>query len=100
MAQAHVNICRSASNDTMGSILYENDSSNITSELNTINSNKRKVSLNLDGCHHVSVFQNEEARVVINIRKGTRSVNISKEVLTQLCGLQQVILQCCEFIQS
>lgn len=53
--------------------------------------NKWKVNLNLDGNHHISIFRNEEGQTVVNIRKGTRSVSISKDVLAQICDLKETI---------
>lgn len=82
MAQAHINISSRPGSDEI--------------EL----TNKRKVSMNIDGCHHVSVFANEESQVVVNIRKGTRSVTITKEVMLQICDLKETLIKCCNFIDS
>ena len=85
MAQAHVKMHGAEVNEISG----ENDFNN-----------KRKVNLNLDGSHHISVFQNENGLVVVNIRRGTRSVTISKETLLQIFELKETLVHCCNFIDS
>jgi hypothetical protein len=86
MAQAYVNMSgvRDTSSDT-----------DLSSMLN-----KRKVNFNIEGCHYVSISRNEEGLCVINIRRGTRSVTISKDVLIEICNLKEIILQCYNFIDS
>jgi len=56
--------------------------------------------LNLDGSHHISVFQNNAGHVVVNIRRGTRSVTILKEMLLQIFELKETLVLCCNFIGS
>ena len=60
---------------------------------------KRKVNFTLDEHHHVSVFQTGQAETVINVRKGTRSVSISKSALLGICNLKETLLLCCSFIE-
>ena len=60
----------------------------------------RKVSINIDGVHHVSVYQNGDGEVVVNIKRGTRSVTISKSIMLEICGLKEIITQCCSFTDS
>lgn len=86
MAQAHVNLSVVGEGHD---IIGEND-------LN----NKRKVNFNLDGSHHISVYQNETGHVVITIRRGTRSVTISKETMLQIFDLQETLIRCCSFIEA
>jgi len=87
MAQAEVNKRRMSSSES-------------TVDNETTCNNKRKVGFNLDGCHHLSVFKNETANGVLNIRRGTRSVTISREVLLQICDLREILLQCLDFIED
>jgi len=84
MAQAHVQM-----QGAMESVDISGDNDLI---------NKRKVNFNLDGSNHVSVFQNEAGRVAVNIRRGTRSVTISKETLLRIFELKETLVLCCNFI--
>lgn len=86
MAQAYVN------NSKSWSTVHSCD--------NDLINNKRKVSLNIDGNHYVSAFKNEEGQVVVNIRKGTRSVTVLKEVMLQICDLKETLFQCCNFVDA
>ena len=74
--------------------------SNCENEIAIINIHKKKVSFNLDGRHHLSLFKNEKNKGIINIRCGTRSVTISKEAMMQICEIKDTILQCLEFIDN
>lgn len=85
MAQAELNICKTL---------------NVNSSMDVESGSKRKVGFNLDGRHHVSVFKNESGHGVINIRQGTRSVTISKDILFLICGLRETLVNCLEFIEA
>ena len=61
---------------------------------------KRKVNLCLGNQRYISVFKNDLFETVINIRKGTRSVSISKDFLCQICDLKETILMCCAFTEG
>lgn len=61
---------------------------------------KRKVIMKLNSYCHVSVCQNGEGETVINIRKGSRSVSLSKETLIEICDLKETILLCSSFVES
>lgn len=63
-------------------------------------SNKRKISFRIDTNHHISIFKNDAAETVINIRKGTRSVSISKDMWTEMCDLKESVLLCASFIDN
>ena len=45
---------------------------------------KRKITFNIDTSHYISIFKNESGESVINIRKGTRSVSVSKVMWSEL----------------
>ena len=47
---------------------------------------------NIDTSHYISVFKNESGETIINIRKGTRSVSISKtKKLENFCRIKKNI---------
>ena len=48
---------------------------------------------------YLSVFKNEQNETVVNIRKGTRSVTISKEYLTHLFELKEILQLCFAFTE-
>ena len=89
MAQAHITISKDKNAD-----FTENE------QFTSNSSNERKVNLHIDRSHHVSVFQNEEGHTVVCIRRGTRSVTVRKEILTQICNMKETIEQCCSFIET
>lgn len=62
--------------------------------------NKRKINISLDSYHHVSGFQNGAGQTVIYIRKGTRSVSVSKSTLLDICDLKETLLLCCSFVET
>lgn len=62
--------------------------------------NKRKVNLCLGQQRYVTVFKNDLDETVINIRKGTRSVTISKNFFSQICDIKETILLCCSFTEK
>ena len=62
--------------------------------------NKTKINISLDNYHHVSVFQNDAGQTVINIRKGTRLVSVSKSILLFICDLKETLLLCCSFVEA
>lgn len=59
-----------------------------------VESCKKKVTIKLDTHYQLSISQNG-----VNIRKGTRSVCISKETLMEICDLKETILLCCSFVE-
>ena len=61
---------------------------------------KRKICYKLDGTHYISVFKNDMEETVINIRKGTRSVSVSKEMWTEICDLKETVLLCASFVDN
>lgn len=86
MSQAHIEAVRMESQELPIDIEAEDIS-------------KRKVTIKLSNYHHVSVFQNGEKETVVNVRKGTRSVSLSKETLAEICDLKETILLCCSFVE-
>ena len=87
MAQSYVNSVR-INSEEVGVIASEDDHQ------------KRKVNLSLDSYHHVSVFLNGQGETVINIKKGTRSVSISKQALMSICDLKETLLLCSSFVEN
>ena len=61
---------------------------------------KRKVNLCMGDQHYISVFQNENNETFINIRKGTRSITISKAFFSEICDLRETIILCCSFVDG
>lgn len=60
----------------------------------------RKITFNIDRSHYISVFKNENRETVINIRKGTRSVSISKTLWTEICDLKESVLLCVSVVEQ
>ncbi len=65
-----------------------------------VEGNKRKVTVKLDTANQLSVFKHDDGNAVVNIRKGTRSVCISKKTLMEICDLKETILLCCSFVEN
>ena len=57
----------------------------------SVTKKKRKITFNIDTSHYISVFKNETGDTVINIRKGTRSVSITKDLWIDMCDLKVVV---------
>jgi len=85
MAQAYVNISKMEDREK---------------EEGVDNKNNRRIGVSIDGCHHVSIYKNDDNQVVLNIRRQTRSVTISKHKFLQICELKETLQQCCDFIES
>ena len=62
--------------------------------------NRRKATIKLSNNSQVSVFQNDDNNAAIVIRKGTRSVSISKESFSEICDLWDTIFRWCLFVTS
>ena len=63
-------------------------------------SSKRKINFKIDAIHNLSIFKNDLGETTINIRRGTRSVSVSKEMWIELCNLKESVLLCASFIDS
>ena len=61
---------------------------------------KRKICYKLDKSYNISVFKNGTEETMINIRKGTRSVSVSKEMWIEICDLKESVLLCAAFIDN
>ena len=61
---------------------------------------KRKVNMCVGDQQYVTVFKTDEQGTAINIRKGTRSVTISKDFLSKIYDLKEIILLCCSFVDG
>ena len=61
---------------------------------------KRKINLTLDNNHQLSIFKNVDSETVINIRKGTRSVSLPKDVMIEICDLKETLSLCCSFVDN
>ena len=87
MAQSYVNVVRMNS-ENVGVIAVEETHK------------KRKINLILDSNHQLSISKNVDGETVINIRKGTRSVSLPKDVLIEMCDLKETLLLCCSFVDN
>ena len=85
MTQAHLDSVQVLSSDT-------------GLKVNGDNANK-KVSISLGNSLHISIFSTVSGEVVINIRKGTRSVSISKSEFEDICTWKESVLYCHSFIE-
>ena len=61
---------------------------------------RRKINYQIDTNHYISIFKNNQTETVINIRKGTRSVTVSKEMWGEICDLKESVLLCASFIDG
>ena len=66
----------------------------------SVSQKKRKITFNIDTSHYISIFKNESGETVINIRKGTRSVSISRDLWVDLCDLKESVLLCASVIDK
>ena len=61
---------------------------------------KRKINFKIDANHSLSIFKNDLGETAINIRRGTRSVSVSKEMWIEMCDLKESVLLCASFIDN
>ena len=61
---------------------------------------RRKINYQIDTNHFISIFKNNQMETVINIRKGTCSVTVSKEMWGEICDLKESVLLCVSFIDG
>ena len=54
--------------------------------------NKRKINFTISEKYHISMFKYQDDNTMINLRKETRSLSISKSEYEELCLLQVSIL--------